>query len=452
MTNRNEGEGLSRRQFLYGLGAMGVTAGLSACSSSSDATGAPSTPKGTAVLGASGLTAPTSKVTLEMWHGFTGGDGDTMNKLVQAVADAEPNVDVNITLQAEFATKLRTAAAAGNLPDFGIFNEPITLAADGIVVPLDDLASLQKLSEADFFPAVWNASLYKGQRYGIPWDVQPFVIYWNKALYAKAGLDPEAPPSTSDALKSALDAISVKSGAPGLALPAANKFAAFDVGSIWAVFFYQLGGEWTSADLSEATFNSDAGVQALDYMVDLVRSGGMTTDADDAVAAFVQGKNATMITGVWQSTNAKKLGSDLGTAPMPHFFGPGTWGGTQSLVAFDGSANDEQLLATKYFLNKMSENSVQWATSGNVPARAQVRSDAAFAAIQPAATYAQDLEQARFFPAMPSADKILYSTGAAGDAVVSVLTGAASSSKDALDSAASRYTKVLQQSKQKYGF
>ena len=65
------------------------------------------------------------------------------------------------------------------------------LTENGIVTPIDDLATQAGLDAADFPEAIWNAGQWKDQRVGIPIDTHTMNFYYNKKLFTDAGLDPE---------------------------------------------------------------------------------------------------------------------------------------------------------------------------------------------------------------------------------------------------------------------
>lgn len=445
-------EGVSRRRFLRGagaLGAAGVVGGLTGCGNPGPG-GKTTNAKPTI----STLSAPKKPITLSMWHGFGGPDAETMNRIVKRISNGEPNLTVNVATQADMGVKVRTAAQAGKLPHVGVFNMPIQLGADGIVLPLDDLAKALKLDEADFVPGAWRTSIFKDKRYAIPLDVQPFAYWWNKSLFAQGGIDENSVPTPADAFTEALESITEKTRQPGLMIPTAGPGGTFFAANIWSTFFYQFGGSWTNDDFSEATFNSDAGVKAIEYMAKLMdlKISPRNVQSDSEVAAFTANRNASMLNGVWQTNRLKAdMGANLGAGPTPHLFGPGTAAGSQGLVLFNTKMSEEERQAAYYFLGKMSDSSLAWADSGNIPARKSVRAQAQFGSMQPQANIASDLDQCGFVPPTPIGDGIMFATGGAGDAVLAALTGK-QTPKAALDDAANRYTALFKASKTKYGY
>ncbi len=81
--------------------------------------------------------------------------------------------------------------SAGKGPDVGIMHvDQITMsAAHGVLRPLDDIAGGLGFEEADFAPDVWRAGVYEGKRYGIPLDMHPLGLFYNKAVLEEAGLE-----------------------------------------------------------------------------------------------------------------------------------------------------------------------------------------------------------------------------------------------------------------------
>ena len=88
-----------------------------------------------------GTTSSCSNVQLSYWNPFTGPDGPYMGRLVSSFNSANPGIRVQMTTQAEYTTKLDTAAASNTLPDVAIINEDqiATEAFRHIIRPIDDI-------------------------------------------------------------------------------------------------------------------------------------------------------------------------------------------------------------------------------------------------------------------------------------------------------------------------
>lgn len=403
----------------------------------------------------SSLRAPTKPVTIDVWVGFTGPDGDTFKSIVSSIEKDAPNLKVNLTAQADYETKVRAAAQTHTLPDGGVFTDPVNWAVDKIVQPMDDFVKLSATKETEYPAAVWDHSVLSNKRYGIPFDVQPIAFFWNKKLFKQAGLNPDTPPASQEEFIADAQAITQKDGVPGFEVVSGGPGAVFLSGLAWTSLAYQGGMKWTNADQSEATFNDRAGVDAANFLSDMItkyKVSPANVESDTESAAFIQGKNGMLINGVWQTGRLKEaLGADLGGAFLPNIFGKGAWASSQQLVTFNTKMSAEQKSALYYFYDQLTKKSVDWAKSGSIPARQSVRDSEAFKSISITSDIAKGLNDVQLFPKFPGASDLLFGTGAAGDAVVAHLTGNTDIQKG-LDDAANRYTKIIQQTKKKYGY
>ncbi|GHV52513.1 hypothetical protein AGMMS49579_09910 [Spirochaetia bacterium] len=71
-----------------------------------------------------------------------------------------------------------------------------TLEDAGLSVPVDTILSDSYLS--GFYSNILDGFKINGKIYGIPLYVSPFVLYYNRDIFKKAGLDPDKPPATYD--------------------------------------------------------------------------------------------------------------------------------------------------------------------------------------------------------------------------------------------------------------
>jgi multiple sugar transport system substrate-binding protein len=462
---------VSRRNLLKlaGLGAgMAALSPIIAACGGGKATGAPASvgaggssvaPGGSPVAGGSGGLAvqpPATAVNLDFWNPFTGGDGPFLKKIVDQFNTETPNVQVKFSTQKDLYGSLHAAKAANKLPQVSIVHlDAIPQnAADGIFTPIDDLITTLGLSDKDFTADVWKNGLYKDKRYGVPLDTHTMSFYWNKALFTKAGLDPEKPPTNKDEFVAAAKAITDKAGVPGFMVVQGGGGANFLLGIEWATTFYQLGGEWTNADYSQSLINSQAGVDSSNFWKSLVDQGisPKGTESDSEIAAFKQGKNGMVFSGIWETNGyIDALKADLGAGPVPQLFGKGVWSGSHHMGITTREMSAEEKQGAQYFIAWISEHSLEWAKAGQIPARQSVRNSAEFKALPAVSAIAEQQPDARFFPPIPAAGDALFGPQGAGQAAVAAVTGK-KDAKAALDEAATNISKQLVTNKAKYGF
>ena len=452
-------ERMTRRRFLrlsgLGMGAVALGPILAACGQGGG--GGPATAGPTVAE----LVAPEQNVEFDFWHPFTGPDGPFMNDLVAQFNDETPTVQVNVMPQpggGDYYNLIRTAHQTNESPPLVAIHHLDALpgsALDGVISPVDDLVSLLGLQETDFTPEVWNGTVVAGSRVGIPLDIHPLTFYYNRTHFEDAGLDPESPPADGDAFIEAAQALTT-GDRWGFMFPENHTFL---TGNNWASLFYQGGGQWANEDLTEATFNDEAGVQAAEWLKALITEhevapGGVA--GDEEIAAFKSGTASMVWSGPWEITGYREaLGEDVvGFGPLPQVFGQGVWAGSHNFAVLaleDTTA--EQRQGAYYFINWLSEHSVQWAGAGQVPARASQRQGAEFEEADFAAAIAPQVEHARFFPAVPDAGGVfLYDgeTGSAGLGVGRFLAGEVEDAQAALDEQAEIVTNKLGQIHEDY--
>src|SRR3954470_3734823 len=436
---------LTRRRFLALTGSAGAAAALAACGGTSPPPAAPAGGNG-------GASYSGPAVTIQFWNGWTGSDGATAQKMVDQFNTANPNIQVkmNVFQWADFFTKLPAAVQSGNGPDVAAMHidDMPTQAAQQVIVPLDDVASALGLKESDFAPAVWNGGVYQGKRYGIPIDVHNLGLYYNKTVMEKAGLDPEKPPTTKDEYMSQLDTLKSK----GIQGSWVSPFQ-FTGGFQFESLLWQFGGDVFSPDVSTAAWNSDAGVQALTWMVDLVKNGyspkNVGQDAD--YLALKNGKNVFNWQGIWQVNDVAALTTyQIGTAPLPKIGSTGgVWGNSHQFVLPRNGSNDaNKQAAARYFIHWFTQNEAEWAKSAKVPAETKLAQGAEFvqglAYLKP---FAQEVPDVHFPPSVAGigdATQKLY------DAFQAAILGKKNPA-DALHTSAKQATSILEANKKKYG-
>jgi multiple sugar transport system substrate-binding protein len=434
---------LSRRRFLGIAAGAGAGALLAGCGGKS---GPPGQSTGGQFTGK--YTGP--KVTLAYWNGFTGGDGPHMRKMVQDFNGQHDNIEVRMTTMqwADYYQKVPAAVVSGKGPDLGIAHQDnlATLAARRSVLPLDDVANDLGLREDEFIPAIWKAGIYQDKRYGIPLDVHSLAMYWNKDLAAKAQADP--PPSEGQAYEQALAKLVSGGVTDPFWMPSQWPAHLMFLSLLW-----QNGGAPYSDDGTKATFNSDAGVTALTWMVDQIKKGYSPKNValDTQYNAFKIGKNAITWDGIWQINDLKTTAPKLkwGIDFLPQIGSEAAvWANGHNFVLMSQrSADDNKMQAAKVFIDYISKQSIEWARSGMIPARNSVRDSADFGQLTQA-TVAKKVDSMRFMTAVPGIGDVNTQTFQNAVAKATLLQ---QSPKEALDQAAGQADKLLADNRKKFG-
>lgn len=197
---------------------------------------------------------------------------------------------------------------------------------------------------------------YEGKCYGVPWVAETRCLFYNKDMFAEAGVEP---PTTWDELIAVGETIRDKIG-EGRAFAMAGTNA-WDLLHNWAILLWQNGGSLLNEDNTKATLNSAAGVEAMNWYVSLVGKGL----ADQACAeynqpqadsAFINENAAMCYMGPWNIANILDENPDLNYGIVEPPVGPvgkGAFAGGSDLVVYANSEHKEAAIAwVKYLTGK----------------------------------------------------------------------------------------------------
>ncbi|MFP4058461.1 MAG: extracellular solute-binding protein [Candidatus Brocadiia bacterium] len=391
--------------------------------------------------------------TLVFWNLFTQGTRhEVMTELVRRFnrRQSEYRVDqVDIPYAQVHAMMLR--AIAGRVPpDVAVFDRfrVASYAARGAFMALDDLARRDGVRGEDFFDAPWGECFYDGQMFAVPYDTDVRVLYYNKALFREAGLDPQRPPQTWAELRDYSRQLTRRR--PDGRIEQVGYVPIW--GNIGALYLYgwQKGGRFLSADGRTATLNHPRNVEALAWVRDFVREYGlqdlMGLYADyggQAQNPFITGKIAMVVWDVGAVDTIRRYGKglDWGAAacPYPEDGVPATWSGGFALVIPRGTEHVEGAWAfCRHVLSDESQRTMA-TTSDKLPARRSAADDPFFQASAFWRTAIEQMEVSRYRPVTPAGHAIGVELGVAVDQVVHGKL----SPQEALDAANREVQKVI---------
>ncbi|HXP57037.1 MAG TPA: ABC transporter substrate-binding protein [Streptosporangiaceae bacterium] len=282
-----------------GLVAAGCSSGGSSGSSSSSS-------------GSSG------HVTLTYWNGFTGPDEPAVKALVNKFNQTHKNITIDMTIMPwdVFYEKLLPAYAANNGPDVVAMDtqQLPQYAAKGVFAPLTSYYSSSANDTSSLVSAATDATKVKGTQYAVPANFAPLMLYWNKTLFAKAGL---SGPPTNWAQWQA-DAVKLTKGGSspqyGIALAENNTIA------MWPILLWENGGGVTNPDATKSMLSDPGTISAVDQWSKLVIKNGIAPKnitGAEADSLFTAQKAAMEMNGPWATTGYQTAKVDFGLAPIP---------------------------------------------------------------------------------------------------------------------------------------
>lgn len=306
-----------------------------------------------AVLAASVAMPAAAETELTMYYPIAVGGAltEVVDGIVAAFEAENPDITVNAVYSGNYDDTRVRALSALNSGDpaqlavmFSI--DAYDLIEQGYIVPFDDLVSTDAEMEwmGSFYPALMANGQVEGQTWGIPFQRSTIVAYYNRDMFAAAGLDPDAPPSTWDELVSMSQALT-NDDTSGLMIPSTGyPYWMFQALAI------QNGVELMSSDGLNTYFDAPEVVEALEFWMSLSTEHGVmpegTVEWGTLRQAFLEGQTAMM----WHSTgnltavrNAATF--DFGVAELPANVRLGSPTGGGNFYVFEDTTEEERAAA-----------------------------------------------------------------------------------------------------------
>jgi len=328
-------------------------------------------------------------VIIHWWHISTGDPGLSYWKgLADAYTKLHPNVTFDITpLENEaFKSKLVTVMQAGDPPDlFHSWGGAVlwTYAKAGLTRNIAPQLTADSSTWKGSFAAQSALELYgqNGAYYGVPFDWGAVGVFYNKALFKKAGLDPDKPPKTWADFLAAVKTLKT-AGITPMAIGEKDKWPGH---FIWVYLAVREGGQaaFLAAYNRTGKFTDAPFVKAgedLKALVDLqpFQNGFLANNYNDAETVMGNGQAAMEVMGQWSpsvqqssSTSTKGIGADLGWFPFPTVEGgkgdpTDVFGGGDG-IAVGKNAPDEAVDFLKFITSKDNQIAGVKATVTNPP-------------------------------------------------------------------------------------
>jgi multiple sugar transport system substrate-binding protein len=290
------------------------------------------------------------------------GPDNASSKFWQGIVDdfekANPDIKVKVTSipWTNFDQQVQTMVQNKQFPDITEGDYFSNYAQDGLLYKASDV-----LSKPDnLLPAFKDQGSYNGEQYGMPWTTSSRTLFYNKKIFADAGIS--AAPKTWADLQA--DAAKIKAkGETGFGLPLGAEEAQAE-SLLWLLGAgggYQTDGKYT--------IDSAANVTAFTFLKNLVKAGDTepnpgTVNRTDLWQQFAQGKVGMINGSPALIPIIQKAGvlqdSDWASVPIVGQNGPldTTLGVCDNVAAFNANGHQAQI---KKFLDFAYQDKYQLA-------------------------------------------------------------------------------------------
>jgi raffinose/stachyose/melibiose transport system substrate-binding protein len=284
------------------------------------------------LLTLTGVALAKDPVTITIWDfkygDTTSGVQAAMQKVDEVIMEANPNIKIEHVGQPHdnYYQVVRAAVQAGEGPDVVMFHAGNSAYEfDEFTLALDDYIKSWRDEIAEFSWAFCSEG-GDGSKpvHLVPITIQGMGIYYNKALFKQAGLDPENPPTDVDAFMAACEKLKAAGIVP---ITAGAQGAPFTIDFLFRTFVANIYGPDTKDLLTgKQQFKGNAAFKrAAEIVADLVKKGYMDPDQSsipyfmDAANMFAAGKGAMFVGLLSDVCHWKVFNDGLGKDNVGYF-------------------------------------------------------------------------------------------------------------------------------------
>jgi multiple sugar transport system substrate-binding protein len=265
---------------------------------------------------------------ITFWTGFTERELGVMKDVVADFEKTHPKIHVKV-VGGISDDKIVAAIRGGNAPDVAHSFDAGAYAGaycgNGAWIDLADYMKRDGVSEDLFPPVTQKYSQFEGTRCALPMLADAYGLYYNKDMFAKAGLS--GPPRTVSELMDYAKKLTVRNPDGSLEVVGLDPFNGFyeNISAHWAP---QWGLDWTDESGKSIMSTTPGWAEMLQWQKELidwygydnlVRFQAKAGDEFSPQQAFERGKLAMNLDGEWRVAFIAAEHPELkyGTAPLP---------------------------------------------------------------------------------------------------------------------------------------
>ena len=265
--------------------------------------------------------AAQAQTTVSFWHSFNNRAGEALEEIIANYEAANPDVDIQgeyvgnyndivARLQAAIPANRAPAAVILEVTRYGLF------ADGGVLVDLTPYFEADPLKD-ELYDYAREIGVIGDKNYIVPFNSSTPVLYYNKDIFARAGIEGEPDLGTFDEILKAARTITETLGSEGITgIAAPGQFAR------WGLVMAN-GSDLIDSMTGEILLDDPKTIEAYEWMASLVdehkvASADGVTEEDNGRDAFLAGKVGIMMNSTGNYVGAREaLGDNLGVLPMP---------------------------------------------------------------------------------------------------------------------------------------
>ncbi len=296
---------LHHRVLIAAVTALGMTATLSAC--------------GNTGSGSGDITL--KLVAADYGNGPANSSEKYWDRLVKGFEASHPGIDVDVSIYSwkDIDREVAAMVKKGQAPDIAQIDAYADYAKAGKLYRADEMLSIR--TQANFLPSLAEAGSLDRTQYGLPFVASTRLLFYNKKLFAQAGLDA---PKTWDDIRDDAALLKQRGVTCPFALPLGPEEPQAEA-TMWMLS----GGGGLIDDSGSYEIDSAENIRTFDWLktnlvdkglVGPVAPGGL--DRQKAFDAFTDGEVGMLNGHPTLMQEAERKGVSVGMVPLPGTDGP----------------------------------------------------------------------------------------------------------------------------------
>ena len=319
-------------------------------------------------------TAALAQTEITWWHAMTGANNEVVETLSKEFNESQKEYKVTPVFKGTYSETLNAGIAAFRAKQpphiIQVFDvgTGVMMGAEGAVKPVADILSMggKPFDKSQYLPGiVAYYSKPDGTMLSFPYNSSSPILYYNKDIFQKAGLDAENPPKTWPEVFEAARKIKTSGAAPCGLTSTWLTWIGLENFAAWNNLQYSTEENGLASTDSELKFNTEPFAKHFQNIADLAkegafRYGGRTAEAKQL---FLSQECAILTESSGGLGDVIKSGINYGLGQLPYYADlegapQNTIPGGASLWVFGGKS-DEEYKGVAAFFNFLSQTEIQ---------------------------------------------------------------------------------------------
>jgi len=212
------------------------------------------------------------KKNITFWHAMSGSNGDELEAIVDKFNEQSDSVHIEAIYQGSYddsLTKLRAVGGSEEAPALVQVFEIGTkyMSESGFITPMQELIDADDFDVSGLEENILSYYEIDDQLYSMPFNTSNAVMFYNKDMFERVGLDPENPPSTFSEMIEASQQIKDEEDAYGFTMATIGWFVEQLLANQDALYLDNDNGR--SGDATEALVNSEEGLKIFEWLQEM---------------------------------------------------------------------------------------------------------------------------------------------------------------------------------------